>query len=85
MPCSSLEPLANQTLAGNTPVLVVDQSLTRAAQAFAGPMPAEAPEDSQLFYYYYEEDADDTQVRPMNKTFYVRCLGTTLVQRSVSH
>lgn len=62
MPCSSLEPLVNQTMAGNTPVFVIDQSLMRAA-AFSGPIPAEAPEDSQNFYYYYEDDADDTQVR----------------------
>lgn len=58
VPCSSLEPLVNQTMAGNTAALVIDESL----MAFAGPVPAEAPEDSQMFYYYYEEDADDTNV-----------------------
>jgi len=45
-------------MAGNTAALVIDESL----MAFAGPVPAEAPEDSQMFYYYYEEDADDTNV-----------------------
>lgn len=61
VPCTSLEPLVNQTMAGNTAAFVVDQSLTRAA-AFNGPMPAEMGDDAQSFYYYYEDDADDTQV-----------------------
>jgi hypothetical protein len=61
VPCTSLEPLVNTTMAGNTAAFVVDQSLTRAA-AFNGPMPAEMGDDAQSFYYYYEDDADDTQV-----------------------
>lgn len=61
VPCTSLEPLVNTTMAGNTAALVIDQSLTRAA-AFNGPLPAELGDDAQSFYYYYEEDADDTQV-----------------------
>lgn len=68
VPCGSLTPLVNQTMAGNTAVFVVDQSLRNAA-AFSGPTPAEAPEDSQSFYYYYEDDADDTQVHPAGQLY----------------
>jgi hypothetical protein len=60
VPCGSLEPLVNQTMAGNTAAFVIDQALISAS---AGPTPDEAPEDSQNFYYYYEEHVDDTQVR----------------------
>lgn len=64
MSCSALEPLVNQTMAGNTAVFVVDEALVNpSAAAFAGPVPPEASEDSQNFYYYYEDDADDTNVR----------------------
>lgn len=69
VPCSSLEPLVNTTMAGNTPAFVVDQSLTRAA-AFNGPVPAEMGDDTQSFYYYYEDDADDTQVGCLAKSPY---------------
>lgn len=63
VPCTALEPLVNQTMAGNTPVYVIDQGLANpSTTAYDGPVPAEPSEDSQNFYYYYEEHVDDTQV-----------------------
>lgn len=65
-------------MAGNTAAFVIDQSLIRqpSAVALSGPMPAEASEDAQSFYYYYEEAADDTQVSCLFADY--TCSGTQL-------